>query len=154
MNLFKVAMALCLAVAFTAPASALSGQSVPLAWYGVAFSYYEPGPAQGAWVIADEGDLSLVPPTLRLEAEEALRALEPRETLLFLSAGMRRTGGYRAVVSEVLCDGRRVLVNWGVQGPPPGAMVSQALTHPMSLVRIPAPLSVIELQEVPLPSDE
>jgi hypothetical protein len=147
MNLIKV-VALCLiALAVPLGASAQT-EAVPLAWYGVAHSFYEPGPARGAWVIADESDLALVPPTFRVKAAEALKNLEPRETLIFLSAGMRRTGGFRALVTDVVCDGTKVLVRWTVQSPPPGAMVTQALTHPMSLVRIPAPLALIEVEEI------
>ena len=145
MSLVRAATLFCLL--FVAATPLFASEPVPLAWYGVASSHYEPGPSRGAWILADEGDLPLVPPTLRLKAQEALRSLEPRETLLFLSAGLRPTGGYRVAVTDVRCDGAKVLVLWTVQGPPPGAMVSQALTHPMALVRIPAPLSAIELRE-------
>lgn len=151
MNFFRVVALVCLLLALAVPLAA--SESVPLAWQDLAFSRYEPGSEKGAWILADASDLALVPPTLRLRAREALSGLGPRESLLFLSAGRRSTGGYRVVVTDVSCDGSKALVLWAVQGPPPGAMVTQALTYPMALVRLPVPPSSVELQEDQAPCD-
>jgi hypothetical protein len=51
-------------------------------------------------------------------------------------AGERRTGGYAITVRAIDRDGDRLRVHCATSAPPPGALVTQALTHPADAVSL------------------
>lgn len=63
------------------------------------------------------------------------------EYALFISAGVKPTGGYRLDVSAVRQEGDIVVVRTHLSGPEPGDMVTQALTYPGVVVAVERPQS-------------
>jgi hypothetical protein len=62
-----------------------------------------------------------------------------REVLVLVAMGVRPTGGYALALADPevkLADGVATIVV-RFEGPPPGAMVTQALTSPCLLIRLP-----------------
>lgn len=58
------------------------------------------------------------------------------ESVVFVFAGMRNTGGWRVVVSGASLEGDTLVLEGAVQGPPKGAIVTQAITYPYSVVAV------------------
>lgn len=56
---------------------------------------------------------------------------------LVVAAGERPTGGYSVQFRSVRREGGAWVVEAAVQGPPPGAMVTQAITYPRRAVALP-----------------
>ncbi len=52
------------------------------------------------------------------------------QMVIVLSGGTQRTGGYSVVVQSLDVKDGKLTVNWKVKGPPPGSIVTQALTMP------------------------
>ena len=59
------------------------------------------------------------------------------EMVIALFMGQQRTGGYAIEVKEVRVDERRTTVYYRERSPGPGDIVTQALTSPYHLVRLP-----------------
>ena len=59
-----------------------------------------------------------------------------RESVVILLGGQRRTGGWRVTPRGVSLEGRTLVVDAGVQGPPPDAIVTQALTSPYAVIAV------------------
>lgn len=60
-----------------------------------------------------------------------------REIVLAVFAGERPTGGYEIVITTVEAGSGGLLVTYSETGPPPGSFLTQQLTHPYHLVRVP-----------------
>lgn len=60
-----------------------------------------------------------------------------REMVLAVTMGRRRTGGYSLEILGAETRGQRLRVTVRRQAPPPGAMVTQALTAPFHVVAVP-----------------
>lgn len=56
-----------------------------------------------------------------------------RGTYLVAYSGQKPTGGYSVNVTGARVEGDRVVVRLSVEGPPSGAMVTQALTYPYAI---------------------
>ncbi len=59
------------------------------------------------------------------------------KALLVAFRGYCSTGGYGISIDALVRDGERVLVRVSEQDPPPGAIVTQAITYPYHIVQIP-----------------
>jgi hypothetical protein len=59
-----------------------------------------------------------------------------KETAVFLLAGRRSTGGYAIEVRGAAVDGTTLVVDAAIKGPPPGGIVTQALTSPFVVVAV------------------
>lgn len=60
-----------------------------------------------------------------------------KQTVVFLYAGQKMTGGFSIKVKKVTEHRGESIVNAEIAGPPPGGMVTQAITHPYVVVAIP-----------------
>lgn len=90
-------------------------------------------PGEALW----PAEVSSIVRARRLTAfEEAVTVGE--HTWLIVGAGERRTGGYRVEFLSVTETPDGLLVRAKVVSPPPGAIVTQALTFPVGVARIPA----------------
>jgi hypothetical protein len=58
-------------------------------------------------------------------------------SLVAIHLGERRTGGYSVTVTEIRQKGKELTVTAVERRPPPGAIVTMALTQPYQIVRIP-----------------
>jgi hypothetical protein len=58
------------------------------------------------------------------------------ETAVFLFAGQRPTGGYSVSVKGVRVEGTTLVIDGGVQTPPPGGMSTQAITSPYAVIAV------------------
>lgn len=58
------------------------------------------------------------------------------ESVVFLLAGSRPTGGYSVEARGVALEEKTLVVDAEVKGPPPGSMVTQALTSPYAVVAV------------------
>ena len=58
------------------------------------------------------------------------------ESVVILLAGMKRSGGYSVEPRGVRLDGRVLIVDAVVNGPPPGAIVTMALTSPYAVIAV------------------
>lgn len=58
------------------------------------------------------------------------------ESVVFIFAGERNTGGYSIVVRDAAVDGETLLIEGEVKGPPPEAIVTQALTYPYAVFAV------------------
>lgn len=58
------------------------------------------------------------------------------ESVIFLLGGVQSTGGYRIDPRDVELEGDRLIMDVRVEGPPPGAIVTQAFTAPWALVAV------------------
>lgn len=71
--------------------------------------------------------------------QDAPRALDPaREMAIVVFLGERRTGGYLVEITGVESSAEGLIVTTRESAPPPGAMVTQALTQPWALALVPA----------------
>jgi len=59
-----------------------------------------------------------------------------KNVVVFLLGGMRNTGGWSVVPVSVLIEGDVAIIDAKVQGPPPGAITTQAITYPYAVVTI------------------
>lgn len=62
-----------------------------------------------------------------------------RESVVFLRAGWKPTGGYAIVPQSVTVDGDTARVRAELKGPPAGAIVTQVLTSPFAVIAIAKP---------------
>lgn len=58
------------------------------------------------------------------------------ESVIILLAGQRRTGGWRVGPRGVSMEGRTLVVDAEIAGPPPDAIVTQALTSPYAVIAV------------------
>lgn len=58
------------------------------------------------------------------------------ETVVFLLGAVRPTGGYEIDPRAVEMEGDRLIINAEIDGPPPGSMVTQAITAPWAVVAV------------------
>jgi len=58
------------------------------------------------------------------------------ESVVFVMAGQKRSGGYSVIVNGVALDGQTLTVDATVKSPPPNAIVSMALTSPYAVVAV------------------
>jgi len=56
--------------------------------------------------------------------------------VVFLFAGERNTGGWSVEPKSVTIEGDTAVIDAPVNGPPPGSMVTQALTYPYAVVSV------------------
>jgi PrcB C-terminal len=59
-----------------------------------------------------------------------------RESVVILLGGQRRTGGWRVAPRGVSLEGRTLVVDATVEGPPSDAIVTQALTSPYAVIAV------------------
>lgn len=59
-----------------------------------------------------------------------------KNAAVFLFAGVRNTGGYSVVVRGASVEGESLVVDAVVEGPKPGAIVSQAITYPYAVIAV------------------
>ncbi len=55
---------------------------------------------------------------------------------VFLMGGMRNTGGWSVVPAGARIEGDTAVIDAKVQGPPPGGIVTQAITYPYAVITI------------------
>jgi len=89
------------------------------------------------WVAAAQSSVRLpgsyLSPTVNLTGVDW-----SREAVVIVDMGEQRTGGYSVAVRSVRVQApNRVELHLEVQRPGPGVMVTQALTHPYAVARIP-----------------
>src|ERR1051326_7737895 len=60
-----------------------------------------------------------------------------KQTVVFLYAGEKTTGGFTIKVKSVKKRGKETIIDAPIEGPPPGGMVTQAITHPFTVIAIP-----------------
>jgi hypothetical protein len=53
-----------------------------------------------------------------------------KQMLIVIAAGAKRTGGYRVEIVSVAVKDGTLIVNWKLHTPPPGAVVTQAISYP------------------------
>jgi hypothetical protein len=58
-------------------------------------------------------------------------------TYVIAALGMRPTGGYRIEIQRIHRRGHTVVVYAKEQAPPPGSLVTQVITYPVTVVSIP-----------------
>ena len=96
------------------------------------------------------------PVMIVIQDENALRNLwnngEPpvidfkKQTVVFLYAGQKMTGGFSIKVKSVKKHGKETVIDATIEGPPRGGMVTQAITHPFTAIAIPKSAHVKWLQ--------
>jgi hypothetical protein len=59
-----------------------------------------------------------------------------KEAVVFVFGGMRNTGGYSVDVRGARVEGDALILDAVVQGPPPGAIVTQVITYPYAVVAV------------------
>jgi len=69
-----------------------------------------------------------------------------KQTVVFLYAGEKTTGGFSIKVKSVKKHGKETLIDAPIEGPPAGGMVTQAITHPFTVIAIPKSTRVKWLQ--------
>ena len=62
-----------------------------------------------------------------------------KESAIFLSVGTRPTGGYGVEPLEISSDGDTVVIKTRMKAPPPGGIVTMALTAPYAVVAVDRP---------------
>jgi len=70
-----------------------------------------------------------------------------KQTVVFLYAGQKMTGGYSIKVKSVKKRGKETVIDAPIEEPPSGGAVTQAITHPFTVLAIPASSHVKWLQE-------
>ena len=58
------------------------------------------------------------------------------ESVVFLLAGAKPTGGWSVVPRGATLDGDTLVIDAAIQGPPPDAIVTQAFTSPYAVVAV------------------
>lgn len=61
---------------------------------------------------------------------------EGQHTYILVSDGVKPTGGYSVVITDIIQVNNQIIVKAQVTSPTPGQFVTEALTHPFALVRI------------------
>lgn len=72
----------------------------------------------------------------RVGAGEIPRVDFSKEAAVFVFGGMRNTGGYSVDVRGATLDGDALVLDAVVNGPPPGAIVTQVITYPFAVVAV------------------
>jgi hypothetical protein len=99
---------------------------------------------QAKFRVIDSGDgASVVKPQYRLRAAKGT-------TTVTIHAGEKPTGGWEVSVKRVERVSGACVVHYRVQGPPPDAIVTQALNYPFTTVRITPTCREVRV-EPPLP---
>jgi hypothetical protein len=73
----------------------------------------------------------------RIPAEPAPQVDFDKESILFVAAGQKRSGGHRIEIAELKQVEGKVEVLVKIQGPKPGGIQLQALTAPFHIVAVP-----------------
>jgi len=74
-----------------------------------------------------------------------------KEMVIFVALGQRFSGGFTIEIEKVETSRGRLTIFVRRKGPPPGALVTQALTAPFEIVAVPRsdlPLQFVESREV------
>jgi hypothetical protein len=74
--------------------------------------------------------------TARVGAGDPPRVDFSKEAIVFVFGGMRNTGGYSVDVRGAQVEGDALVLDAVVQGPPPGAIVTQVITYPYAVVAV------------------
>ena len=74
-----------------------------------------------------------------------------REQAVAVFLGERRTGGYTVRIENAAAQEGRLVVTYQESPPPPGTMVTQALTSPWALVVVPRSDLPVEVRPAALP---
>ena len=72
-----------------------------------------------------------------------------REMAIAIFAGQRPTGGFAVAVEQVTESASGIEVVYRVTPPPPGSMVSQALTSPFQIIAVPARPGPVRFRRLP-----
>lgn len=72
-----------------------------------------------------------------------------RELCISIFAGQRPTGGFAVMVEQVTESASGTEVFYRVTSPPPGAIVSQALTSPFQIIAIPSRPGPVRFRRLP-----
>jgi hypothetical protein len=59
-----------------------------------------------------------------------------KQMLIVVAAGAKRSGGYRAEIASLTRKDGILTVTWKLHSPPPGAIVTQAITYPSQVVLV------------------
>jgi hypothetical protein len=59
-----------------------------------------------------------------------------KNVVVFLMGGMHNTGGWSVVPVSARVEGDTAIIDAKVQGPPPGAITTQAITYPYAVITI------------------
>ena len=59
-----------------------------------------------------------------------------QSVVVFLLAGMRNTGGWSIAPESARVEGDTVVMTAKIEGPPPGAITTQAITYPYAVVAV------------------
>ena len=101
--------------------------------------------ATGGYAI-DESERKAVLATSQAEYQKQWQALIgegalvpvdfEKSVVVFLLAGMRNTGGWSVVPESARMEGDTVVMTAKIEGPPPGAITTQAITYPYAVVAV------------------
>jgi hypothetical protein len=72
-----------------------------------------------------------------------------RQVCIAIFAGQRPTGGFTVTVEKATESASGLEVAYRVTGPPPGAIVSQALTSPFQIVAVESRAAPVRFQRLP-----
>jgi hypothetical protein len=72
-----------------------------------------------------------------------------REVCVAIFAGQRPTGGFTVTVEETTGSASGLEVAYRLTGPPPGAIVSQALTSPFQIVAVESRATPVRFRRLP-----
>ena len=72
-----------------------------------------------------------------------------RELSIAIFAGQRPTGGFAVGVEQVTESASGIEVSYRVTAPPPGAIVSQALTSPFQIIAVPSRTASVRIRRLP-----
>jgi hypothetical protein len=72
-----------------------------------------------------------------------------RELSIAIFAGQRPTGGFAVAVEQVTESPSGIEVSYRVTPPPPGAIVSQALTSPFQIIAVPSRPGPVRFRRLP-----
>jgi hypothetical protein len=84
----------------------------------------------------------------RRQSAQPMYEVEKRggAVIVTIHAGRKPTGGYAVRVHKVERDGSRCTVHYVVTEPPPDAMVTQVITYPAVMVRLPSECEDVAVQ--------
>ncbi len=116
--------------------SGLSGQEKIVRFAEISAKVRTEQEQPAAWVISNEKERKAI-----LAPAPAPKIDFRRQMMIAISAGLKPTGGFSVRVTKVVEESQqgrpsRIVVHWRVQPPPPGAMVTQALTYPSIVIRL------------------
>jgi hypothetical protein len=72
-----------------------------------------------------------------------------RELCISIFAGQRSTGGFAVMVEQVMESASGIEVSYRVTSPPPGAIVSQALTSPFQIIAVASRPGPVRFRRLP-----